>query len=222
VADIFDEIQEDLRAERVQRLLKRYGWLIIAFAVLVVGAVIAWELHTQASDRANAAAASRYIAAINAIESGPGGASHPDQLPALDQLAASAPEGYKTLARLRAAGLKAQGGDLAGAESLWNAVAADPNVGRLLRDFAVLVAAQHELDHGSPEALQARLKPLAEPDNPWSALAREQLAVLDLRLGKTADARKALQALSTDFLAPQGVRARAQALLVGLGTSGTT
>lgn len=222
MADIFDEIQEDLRAERARRLLQRYGWLIIVAAVLVVGAAIGWEVHTRRMERADAAAASRYIAAVNAIESGPAGVSHADQLPVLNQLAAGAPEGYRTLARLRAAGLKARSGDLPGAEALWNAVAADPDAGQLLRDFAVLAGTEHELDHGSPDALQARLKPLASPGNPWSALAREQLAVLDLRLGRTQAATKALQALSADFLAPEGVRARARALLAGLGAAGTT
>lgn len=220
--DIFDEIQEDLRAERAQRLFKRYGWLLIVFAVVVVGAAAFWELRTRARNQADADAASRYIAAINAIESGAPNASHTDQLPALEQIATTAPEGYKTLARLRAAGLKASSGDLKGAEALWNEVATDSGAEQLLRDFAILMGTQHDLDHGSPDALQARLKPLAEPENPWSALAREQLAVLDLRLGKTADARKALQALSSDFMAPQSVRARAQALLVGLGSAGTT
>ena len=36
---------------------------------------------------------------------------------------------------------------------------------------------------------QARLKALAAPENPWRALAEEQLALLDLRLGKTDQAR---------------------------------
>ena len=41
--------------------------------------------------------------------------------------------------------------------------------------------------------------------------------MLDLRQGKVEEARKTLQALSIDIAAPSGVRARAQALLEGLG-----
>ena len=73
------------------------------------------------------------------------------------------------------------------------------------------------LDHGDPAQLEARLKPLAEPTNPWSSLAREQLAMLDLRQGKVEDARKTLQALSIDISAPAGLRQRTAALLTGLG-----
>jgi hypothetical protein len=61
------------------------------------------------------------------------------------------------------------------------------------------------------------LQPLAAPDNPWSGLAQEQLAILDLRQGKLGDARKMLLTLSTSLESPPGLRARANALLVGFG-----
>ena len=64
-------------------------------------------------------------------------------------------------------------------------------------------------------------KPLADPANAWSGLAREQLAIIDLRQGKVEDARKTLQALSIDIGAPSGLRARASALLAGLGPQET-
>ncbi|HEX2941201.1 MAG TPA: tetratricopeptide repeat protein [Rhodopila sp.] len=222
MVDIFDEVEEDLRAERAARMMKKYGWLIIVMAVAVIGAAIAWQLYVRAQNQADAAAAARYVAAVNAIEGGPADASHADQIPVLEQIIATAPDGYKTLARLHAAGLKAKNNDLPGAEALWNAVAADSDADKLLRDFATLMAAQHEIDHGNPDQIKARLQPLASLDNPWSALAQEQLAILDLRLGKTADARKALQALTVDIMAPAGVRTRASALLAGLNSGGTT
>jgi hypothetical protein len=215
VVDIFDEVEEDLRAERAEKLLKKYAWLILAVAVAIVGAAAGWQLWSRYQQQQGAAAASRFVALQAATEQ-PGGAK-PDQITALDQLAVTGPEGYKTLARLRAASVKADTGDLQGAEALWNEVASDSSADRLLRDFASLMSASRDLDHGDPTQLEARLKPLAEPINPWSSLAREQLAMLDLRQGKVDDARKALQALSIDISAPAGLRQRAAALLAGLG-----
>ena len=218
MVDIFDEVEEDLRAERTARLLTKYAWLLILVLVAVVGAAAGWQLWTRHQVQQDAAAATRYIAAQNAIEL-PGGAS-PSQLATFDQLAAAAPEGYRTLARLRAAGVKANAGDLSGATAMWNAVAADASADSLLRDFATLMVAEHELDHVDPAQLEARLKPLAGPTNPWSSLAREQLAMLDLRQGKPDEARKTLQALSIDIDAPAGLRTRASALLANLAAAG--
>lgn len=43
MVDIFDEVDEDLRAERAQALLKRYGGLLIALALLTIGAAGGWQ-----------------------------------------------------------------------------------------------------------------------------------------------------------------------------------
>jgi hypothetical protein len=207
VVDIFDEVEEDLRAERAEKLLKKYAGVLVAMSVAVVASVAGWQFWTRHQHQQDAAAAVRFVAAQE------GGTA----LPVLDQLAASGPEGYKTLARLRAATLKANAGDLQGAESLWNAVASDSGADPLLRDFASLMATGRDLDLGDPTQLEARLKPLANPANAWSRLAREQLAMLDLRQDRVEAARKTLQALSIDIDAPSGLRARASALLTGLG-----
>jgi hypothetical protein len=219
VVDIFDEVEEDLRAERAQRLLKKYGWALIVVAVAIVGAAAGWQLWNRYQNQQDAAAAARYVAVQSALERP--GATKTDQIAVLEQLAGNAPEGYRTLARLLAAGLKADTGDMPGAVVLWNAVAADSSADNLLRDLASLLATQRELDHGDPAQLEARLKPLADPANPWSALAQEQLAMLDLRQGKVDDARKKLQVLSFGIDSPAGLRARASALLTGLGPAAT-
>jgi hypothetical protein len=211
VVDIFDEVEEDLRAERAEKLLKKYAWVIVALAVAIVAAAAGWQLWNRYQARQDTATAARYVAAGGADDTGA------SNLAALDQLATTAPEGYRTLARLRAAGLKADSGDLPGAVALWNQVAADTSADRLLRDLASLLATQRELDKGDPAQLEARLKPLAESGNAWSTLAQEQLAMLDLRQGKVDAARTKLRMLSVDIDAPSGLRARAGALLAGLG-----
>lgn len=215
MVDIFDEVEEDLRAERAEKLLKKYAWVIVVLAVGVVAAVAGWQFYTRWQNQQDAAAALRFLSTQSDI--GAPDTPKADQLATLDQLAATAPQGYKTLARLRAAGMKADAGDLPGALALWNAVATDSAADELLRGYANLMATARYLDQGDPNQLQARLQPLAEPGNPWSALAREQLAILALRQGKVGDARKSLQALSIDIGAPSGLRARASALLAGLG-----
>jgi hypothetical protein len=219
VVDIFDEVEEDLRAERAKRLLERYAWLLIAVVVAIVGAASGWQLWNRHKNQQDAAVAARYVAAQSALDQP--GAAKAGQLAILDKLAADAPEGYRTLARMRAAGLKADAGDVPGALALWNAVAADSNADPLLRDLASLLATDHELDHGDPAQLEARLKPLAELGNPWATLAEEQLAMLDLRQGRVDEARKKLQVLTFDSNTPTGLRARASALLAGLGPQGS-
>jgi hypothetical protein len=220
VVDIFDEVDEDLRAERAQKLLKRYGGVIIACAVLVVGVAAGWQAWRWYQTRQDQAAAVEYLTAMNLAEA-PAGVSDAARNTAavamLDRLETTAPEGYRTLARLRAAAAKAALGDLPGALALWDQVAADSSADTLLRDLASLMWVEHQIDSGDPALLQARLTILSSPGNAWHALADEQRALLDMRLGKPDDAKAILQRLAQDTTAPNGVRGRAGTLLSRLG-----
>jgi hypothetical protein len=220
VVDIFDEVDEDLRAERAQLLLKRYAGVIVAVAVLIVGTAAGWQGWRWYQTRQDQAAAVEYLAAMNMVGS-PAGASgaarNPAAIAAFGKLAADAPEGYRTLARLHEAALKAASGDLPGALAIWDHVAADPSTDPLLRDLASLMWAAHQIDSGDPSLLRSRLKALATPENAWHPLAEEQLALLDVRLGKADEAKAALKSLTQDTTAPNGVRGRAAGLLNRLG-----
>ena len=63
----------------------------------------------------------------------------------------TAPEGYKTLASLRAAGVKADAGDLPGAVALWNGVAADSGAVRSVPATGIDARGQA---HGKPARLE--------------------------------------------------------------------
>jgi hypothetical protein len=92
-------------------------------------------------------------------------------------------------------------------------VAGDSAADPLLRDLANLMWATRLIDKGDPALIEARLKPLAGPDNPWRPLAREAQALLYIREGKSEQAKDSLRSLAQDVTAPQGVRARANVLL---------
>ena len=219
LVDIFDEVDEELRAERAGKLLKRYGGLIVGLALLTVAAVGAWQGWRWYQAKQDAAFALEYLTAMRLADSVAAGdaANAPAATAALDRLSATAPVGYRTLARLRDAALKADSGDLDGATVLWNAVADDGAADPLLRDLANLSWAGHSLDHGDPALVEGRLLPLATASNPWHLLAAEQLALLDLRRGKVDQAKEALRSLAQDPSAPDGVRGRASGLLARLG-----
>ena len=123
VVDIFDEVDEELRAERAQQLLKRYGGLIVAGALAIVGAAAGWQGWRWYQARQDQAAAVEYLTAMNLADATAAGSSDANRtagIAAFAQLAAKAPEGYATLARLREAALKADAGDLPGAAALWD------------------------------------------------------------------------------------------------------
>ncbi len=222
MADIFDEVNDDLRAERARRFALRYGWLLAVLAVALLAGVGAWQGWRWYAARQSNEVASAYLGAMRAA-AGPAvaeGQATPSRTAAMaefDRLAGTAPEGYRSVARLRSAALHASTGDLPGALALWDRLSADTAADPLLRDLASLLWVQHQVDAGDPAAVEGRLQPLVAPGNPWRPLALENQALLALRTGRTDEARETLRRLAVDGTAPDGVRGRANGLLARLG-----
>jgi len=216
VPDIFDEVAEDLRAERTQKLLRRYGAVLVAAVVFVVAGVAGYEGWKKYSSGQINAQADAYLAAQQIADGPPG--SRADALPKLAELAQSGNAGYRTLARLREAALKVDANDLPAALTLWDQIAADSAADPILRDYANLQWALHQIDKGDPALVSARLLPLTAGTGVWKALAQEGQALLALRQGQTDSARDILRRLTVDPDAPQGVRNRATGLLQRLGS----
>ena len=212
--DIFDEVEEDLRAERARKLAQRWGGVALGVALLALGATGGWQAWTWHQSRQAATAAETYLTLHRATERE--GADLAGAGSGFATLGRDAPEGYRILARLRAAALKAETGDLPGALALWNEVAADQGADVIYRDLATLLAVTHALDSGDPAQLTARLAPLVAEGNPWRASAREAQALLAIRRGAPDEARRILEALVSDTAAPSGVRERAQRVAAGL------
>ncbi len=215
--DIFDEVNEDLRAERARRLLQRYGFLLVIVVVLLVAGVAGWQLWQGRQRGAREAVAGRFIAAMQAAAAP--GADGTKAAAGFADIATDGPSGYRSLARLQEAAAKARAGDVPGALTLWDQVSADEGADRSLRRVADLLWVQHQVDTGEPAVVEGRIQSLLAPDEPWRPLALEARAWLKLRTGDTAGAEAALREIVSSSAAPPGVRARANGLLAKLGGS---
>ena len=213
VADIFDEVEEDLRAERMKRLMARYGGLLAGLMLLAVACVGGWQGWRWWQARQAAQTAEVYMAVNkSAAEPGADGKAAADRFAAM---AAEAPPGYRGLARLRAAALRAEAGDRAGALALWEEVARDSAIDQIYRDLGTVMWGLHSLDGGDPAAIESRLAPLAT--GPWGASVQEIRALAAMKRGATEEAKQLLTGLTTNPAAPQGVRDRARKVLAEIG-----
>jgi hypothetical protein len=219
VVDIFDEISDDLRADQAAKLLRRYGALLVLAAILVLLGVAGQQLWQGYQTRQNQGAAARYLAITRQIDNQAAAITNAQRQADARQLtafAATAPAGYRSLARLRAAGLYADAGQTDQADAMWKAVSADSGADMLLRQLADLLWAQHALGTAPDIAVAARLQPLTATENIWHGLARETQALLYLHQGKTDQAKALFSEIASDPSAPEGVRNRADGLLAQL------
>jgi hypothetical protein len=205
--DIFDEVEEDLRAERARKFWARFATPIFAALLLILAGVGGWQGWQWYQHREQTAAATAFMAVHRAAEAE--GADLPAMATRFEAMTADAPEGYRVIGLLRAAALKAEVGDRDAALALYDRVANDPAADPIFRNLASLMWVLRSMDTAEPAVLAARLAPLTTPDAPFSASARELAALVQIKAGQREEARRALEALAGDVTAPQAIRDRA-------------
>ena len=185
MADIFDEIDEDLKRDRAQQLWTRYGKYVIAAAAAVVIGVGASQGFSAWTRSQAEAAANLYQQALAAE----------DPVAALETNLGELTDGYALLGRFRIAAGRAESGDLAGAEAGYLDIAEDSSIAALYRDAALLMSAMNAPESRAPDELQQRIAPLAEGAGPWKPMALELGAALDLEVGDTEAALAKLETI---------------------------
>jgi len=211
VSDIFREVEEDVRRERLEKLWKAYGTYAIAALALVFVGIAGWQFwqHHELAERQKVAGA--FIAAQRI--SNPQSAAS-----AFADLAKTAPKGYAQVARLSQAGAMLASGQRDGAIDLYKQIAKDDS--GLLGSVARLRAAWALAENASRTELAELLKPLDQPGNAWRLNAREVLAYADYRAMDSKSALKKYSELAADPESPQGLRNRAEAMTTFLKNGG--
>lgn len=207
MADIFHEVDEEVRRERLRKLWDRYSLYLIALAVLIVAGMAGWRGYEYWVTKNAEAAGAEFEAAIALSEQG----KQAETEAAFAKVAAEAPAGYRVLARMRAAGLLSQSKP-ADAVKAFDELSADASLGPVWQDLAAVRAGLLLVDTASLADMRRRLEPVAEPTRSFRHTARELLALSAWRNHDTAAARKYLDMIASDAESPIGVRARADVL----------
>ena len=186
MSDIFQEVDEEVRRDKAAEFWKKYQNLILAGAALVVLASAGFRYWQYEQEKARQAAGDQFQQALAALEAG----KLDEAKAGFDTIAAKGPSGYRALARMAAAGVKAQS-DPQGAIGAFDAVAGDAAIDPLLRDGARLRAALLRVDmSGEEQKGEAALTSLSTDNGPYRRVARLALGALALERKDYDDAAK--------------------------------
>jgi hypothetical protein len=202
VSDIFQEVDEEVRRERLNRLWQQYGNYAIAACVLVVVAVAGWRGYDWWQTR-------------KAAEAG----KHQEADAAFAKLAVDGTAGYRVLARLREAAELAQT-DKNAAVKTYDEIAGDRSAGQVMQDLAAVRSGFLLVDTAPYSEIRARLEPLTAADRTFRHTARELLALSAWKAGDMTAARQWADMIITDPLSPAGTRSRAEVLSELIAASG--
>jgi hypothetical protein len=208
VADIFHEVEEDLRRDQAQALWKKYGNLIIGAALLVVLVVAAYWGWREYSTRQQLQASADFLSAATTADIAKREAE-------LGRLAAEGGT-YAVLARFRLAETAIEAGDKSKARGILTEVARDEGADKALRDLATVQAALLELEVGKPETAAEMVKVLNQEGQAYRLSALEITGLAAMAGGDTAKAKASFEELKklADAEAPaSGFGRRAEQML---------
>jgi hypothetical protein len=207
VSELFDEVDEDVRRDQLKKLWDRYSIYIVAGALLIIAAVGGWRGYQYLEAKKAAEAGVAFDKAVELSEAN----KHAEAETAFNNLAATAPSGYRILSRLHAAAEVASH-DPQAAAKLYDDISTDRSVGAAEQDLARIHAAGMLVDTATYPDMLARLEPAAAPAATFRHTARELLALSAWRANDMTAARRWLDLIANDGETPQGLRSRAEAL----------
>jgi hypothetical protein len=213
VADIFHEVEEDLRRDQAAAIWKKYGNFIVAAALVVILAVAGHWGWKEYSTRQQLQASADFLSAATVSDLAKREA-------ALAQIVAGGGS-YGVLARFRLAGTAIEGGDKAKARGILTEIANDQGADKVLRDLALIQAALLELEIGKPETAADLVKDLTKEGEAYRLSALEITGLAAVAGGDKAKAKAAFEdlkkAAEAEAAPGLGFAQRADQLLDRLG-----
>ena len=172
MSDIFHEVDEEVRREKLKQLWERHGNLIVAVALLVVLAVGGWRGYEWWDGQEGRRIRRRLRGRGHARRSRQAGRGAGGLRQARQGRHVRLPRA-RALPRGRGARQDRSGG---GGEA-YDALAADSSLGRAMQDLAAIRAGLILVDTAPLAELSSRLEPLTAADRPFRHTARELLAL---------------------------------------------
>ena len=215
MADIFQEVDEEVRRERLQKLWQQYGNFVIAVCILIVAVVGAWRGYEWWQTKKAGESGAAFENAVTLAEAG----KHQDAEAAFAKLSLDGTAGYRALARLREAAELAHT-DKAAAVKAYDEIAADKSAGEIMQELAAVRAGFLLVDTTPYSEMRQRLEPLTASGKTFRHSARELLALSAWKSDDTNAARQWTGMIITDPQSPQGIRSRAEVLSELIAASG--
>ena len=204
-----EEVNEEVRRDRLYLMLRRYGWIAALVILLIVGGA-AFSEYRKAQARAEAETLGDAMLAAMSLSDSAARAE------ALSAIAPGTPASVAVL-RLLTASAQIEADDPASATATLDALAVDGDVPAIYREIAQFKALTLQGAAMSIEDRRQALEAMAQPGRALRLLAEEQLALIDIENGDATAAIARYQSVLADAETTSELQQRALQVIVALG-----
>lgn len=201
--NIFREIDEELRSDRMRSLWRRFAPYVIGAAVGVVVLVAANEGWNWYHSNNAAQSSDQLYVAFELIDGGDLAAAQTQ----LDAVIADGSGSYPVLAQFRRAGVLARDGAVADAVTAYDGLA-NTQADSRLRELALVLGGTLMVDAGTLADVESRVGSIAVEGSPLRNAAREALGLAQYKAGDFAAAQASFEAVINDPMTQSTTRNR--------------
>lgn len=204
-----EEVNDEVRRDRLFGLLKKYGWIGGLVVVLIVGGA-AWSEYQKAQARSQAEAlGDAMLTALASDEAETRSA-------ALAELSVENPTAQALVAMLTAAQAQ-QAGEAEGAAAQLDAIASNGEIPEIYRQIASFKSLTLQAETLEAATRRQGYEALSLAGSPLRLLAVEQLALMDVAGGDKDAAIDRYQSILEDAAVTSDLQQRALQVIVALG-----
>ncbi len=214
IENFFREVSEDVQNDKLKKIWDTYGLQIIIAVIVVLTIAVSFETFKAWQVKRNETWSDAYAYALNLQAQG----KYDESLKVLAEIEQKNKGIYSDIAEIQKANVLFEQGKNSEALAKLEQIVNDENVNPKMRHITAVKLASYKLDTAPRAEIEKLLTPLMSEESSWKNIAKEMLAMLEIREGNIEKAK----ALYTEILnspdLSDGLKLRVQDMLSALNS----
>lgn len=214
IDNFFREVSEDVQNDKLKKIWDTYGLHIIIAVIVILTIAVSFETFKTWKIKRNEAWSDAYAYAINLQNQG----KYAESLNVLEEISSKNKGIYSDVAEVQKANILFEQGKSNDALILLEKIVNNDDVNSKIRHITAVKLASYKLDSASREEIEKLLKPLMAEENSWTNIAKELLAMLEIREGNIEKAKGIYSEILNSPNLSDGLKLRVQDMLSALNS----
>lgn len=210
--NFFKEVSEDVQNDRLKKIWDTYGLHIIIAIIIVLTIAVSFETLKAWRVKRNETWSDAYAYALNLQNQG----KYEESLKVLADIAQKNKGIYSDIAEIQKANILFEQGKNAEALALLENIVQNEDINPKMRHITAVKLATYKLDTAPRDEIEKLLTPLMQEESSWKNIAKEMLAMLEIREGNIEKAKTIYEEILNSPDLSDGLKLRVQDMLSAL------
>lgn len=214
IDNFFREVSEDVQNDKLKKIWDTYGLHIIIAIIVILTIAVSFETLKAWKIKRNETWSDAYAYALNLQNQG----KYDESMNVLGEISQKNKGIYRDLSEIQKSNILFEQGKNAEALDLLEKIVNDESIDPKMRHITAVKLASYKLDTAPREEIEKLLAPLMNEESSWKNIAKEMLAMLEIREGNIEKAKEIYGEILNSPDLSDGLKLRVQDMLSALNS----